>query len=216
MALDEKHKDFLPSALALFKSEAARAAGIHYLDRQVEEIQLLPDSSSSTAVPVYANPCQPEFLGKPYAFIYEPHPSPQAAEAWADAPSTPSSVPIWVTHCPPLGRLDWIPIPPLRGCPVLAEAVARARPVLSVFGHYHISHGVELVTWHDETDEVAKAEKLVSDGAPAHLDFTKPDLRFERGRKTIFVNAAWMTLAKPRTEERYQPIVLDLPLDMLI
>ncbi|KAK3385623.1 Metallo-dependent phosphatase-like protein [Podospora didyma] len=218
MGLDPNHKDFLPEALSLFTSEAARAAGVHYIDRSVQEIQLLPSSSgSSSTVSVYANPCQPEFLGKPYAFIYPPHPSPEATAAWEGAPAT-SSVPIWVNHGPPLGRLDWIPIPPLTGCAVQAQAIARARPVLTVFGHYHISHGVEVVTW-DEAGPDGKAtekvETLVKDGAPAHLDFTTPELRFERGEKTIFVNAAWMTLAKPRTEERYQPVVLDLPLDLL-
>ncbi|GAB1319688.1 Putative rhamnogalacturonate lyase C [Madurella fahalii] len=223
MGLDNKHKDFLPEALALFTSEAAKAAGIHYIDRCVRQIQLLPGSpdtatAASSTVPVYGNPCQPEFLGKPYAFIYPPHPSPQATDAWEGAPTT-SSVPVWVTHGPPLGRLDWIPIRPLTGCAVQARAIARARPVLTVFGHYHISHGVELVTWGDESaapdDSIVKVETLVKDGAPAHLDFTSPELRFERGRKTIFVNAAWMTLAKPRGEERYQPVVLDLPLELL-
>lgn len=231
MGLDDKHKAFLPEAVALFTSDAAKAAGIHYIDRRVQEVPLLPGSTATatatgSTVPVYANPCQPEFLGKPYAFIYPPPPSAEATAAWRDAPTTTAAAPIWVTHGPPLGRLDWIPIEPLRGCAVQARAVATARPVLTVFGHYHISHGVEVVTWAPPDDpdaggkvpeeRIVAVETLVRDGAPAHLDFTSPELRFDKGRKTIFVNAAWMTLAKPRGEERYQPVVLDLPLDMLV
>lgn len=96
-----------------------------------------------------------------------------------------------------------------------ARATAHARPILSVFGHYHISHGVELVSWKEDSDEVAKVDVLVKDGAPCSLDFTSAELAFEPGEKTIFVNAAWMTLKKTEVEERYQPVVLDLPVRML-
>jgi hypothetical protein len=115
--------------------------------------------------------------------------------------------------------------------------VAHARPVLAVFGHYHISHGVELVSWQGleahgqgsmggvegegaDQDEAVKmvdtVEVLVKDGKSCHLDFTAPERRFQRGEKTIFVNAAWMTLKKRKTEERYQPVVIDLPTGLLL
>jgi len=217
MGLDPSHPSFLPAALALFTSPAARAAGLYYLQRGVHRIPL-PTADTHQApeltLTVYANPHQPEFLGKPYAFIYPPHPSPESAAAWADAPvdGAPGSVPIWITHGPAQGRLDWIPLPPLTGCAVQATAIARARPVLTVFGHYHVSHGVEVVTW----GEGERSETLVSDGEQvAVLDFTAEGRRFERGERTIFVNAAWMTMKKPRDEQRYMPVVVDVPVGMV-
>ena len=172
-------------------------------------------ASDESSIPVYGNPRQPDFLKKKdYAFTYRPSPSDDSVAAWADAPKYPS-VPIWVTHGPPLGRLDWIPIPPLKGCAVQARAVSRAKPALIVFGHYHISHGAEVVTWKKDSDEAEQVERLVEDGKPSLLDFTSNHSRFERGEKTVFVNAAWMTLNKSKPE-RYQPIVLDLPKQLLV
>jgi hypothetical protein len=215
LGLDSKHAAFLPEAVELFTSEAAKAAGIHYIDRNVHEVSVTRSGDlGTTPIAVYGNAVQPDFLNSSYAFTYLPHPSEQAAAAWQGAPSN-SSVPIWVTHGGPHGRLDWIPIPPLRGCEVQANAVARARPVLAVFGHFHISHGAEIVTWAKGTEEIEKAEPLVKNGEATRLDFTTPDKIFQRGEKTIFVNAAWMTLKKTQTDERYQPIVLDLPLSLL-
>jgi hypothetical protein len=177
----------------------------------VQEIK----SEKTHAINVYGNPVQPDFLKSSYAFTYLPHPSEEATLAWEGAPLDRSAS-IWVTHGPPQGRLDWIPIPPLEGCAVQAKATAKARPVLAVFGHYHISHGVELVTWKKEADGEDKVDTLVRDGAPCLLDFTTPESRFSPGEKTIFVNAAWMTLKKTQVEERYQPVVLDLPAEMFI
>jgi calcineurin-like phosphoesterase family protein len=211
LGLDPKHAAYLPEAVELFTSDAAKAAGIHYIDRQVRSVQVShDDGKATTPIQVYGNPVQPDFLNSSYAFTYLPHPSEQAAAAWAGAPSSPSA-PIWVTHGGPHNRLDWIPIPPLRGCEVQANAIAKARPVLTVFGHFHISHGAEIVTWATDGEGVGEAEPLVKSGEAALLDFTTPDRVFAKGEKTIFVNAAWMTLKKTKTEERYQPIVLDLP-----
>ncbi|KAG9254533.1 Metallo-dependent phosphatase-like protein [Emericellopsis atlantica] len=209
VGLDPDHSKFLPEALALFTSEAAAASGVHYVDRVSARL--------NDTISAYGNPTQPDFLASSYAFTYPPYPSQQATAAWASAPTDPSSsCALWITHGGPLGHLDWIPIPPLRGCEVQARAVARARPVLAVFGHFHSSHGVEVVTWKPGVDEAARTDSLVKDGAPCLLDFTTGDARFDRGEKTIFVNAAWMTLKKRQTEERYQPVVLDLPSRLLM
>lgn len=214
IGLDRQHANFLPEGVSLFTSEAAKAAGIRYIDRQSQRLSL-DDHAPLNAVNVYGNPTQPDFLNSAYAFTYLPYPSEQAAAAWDTAP-TDSSIPIWVTHGGPLGHLDWIPIPPLRGCEVQAQAIAKARPALVVFGHFHVSHGVEVVTWKKDVDEAEKTDSLVKDGAPCLLDFTGADAEFKRGEKTIFVNAAWMTLKKTETEERYQPVVLDLPTSLLV
>ncbi|KAI9163843.1 putative rhamnogalacturonate lyase C [Paramyrothecium foliicola] len=216
LGLDSKHPNYLPDAVKMFTSEAAKAAGIHYIDRETREIPLDGSTDSQGhAVTVYGNPLQPDFLKSRYAFTYLPHPSNGALAAWEDAPTSTTSS-IWVTHGGPQGHLDWIPIPPLRGCEVQASAVAKARPVLAVFGHFHISHGAEIVTWKTDSNEVEKTDQLVKDGEAALLDFTTPESKFEKGEKTIFVNAAWMTLKKTQTEERYQPIVLDLPASLLL
>ena len=75
MGLDPSHPSFLPQAVDLFTSPAALASGLHYLARGVHPIPLPPSlSSDHMLLKVYANPHQPEFLGKPYAFIYPPHP----------------------------------------------------------------------------------------------------------------------------------------------
>ncbi|KEY63905.1 hypothetical protein S7711_10215 [Stachybotrys chartarum IBT 7711] len=213
IGLDKEHKLYLPEAVELFTSESAQAAGIHYIDRQSKVIPL--DTNYSRTLSVYGNPAQPDFLKSSYAFTYLPHPSPEASDAWKTAPVVGTAASIWVTHGGPLGHLDWIPIPSLRGCEIQAQAVAKARPVLAVFGHFHISHGVELVTWKQEGEGEEKTEVLVKDGSPCLLDFMQEDRRFRKGEKTIFVNAAWMTLDKTQTENRYQPVVLDLPASVL-
>jgi hypothetical protein len=214
LGLDRDHKDYLSQAFALFTSDEAKSAGILYIDRAVKTLpQIYPGIGSSSPILVYGNPTQPDFLNKGYAFTYPPSPSPGSAAAWAECPGD-SSVPIWVTHGPPLGRLDWIPLPPLTGCAVEAEAVAKAKPVLVVFGHYHISHGAEVVAWERGSTRVAEVTQLARDGQACRLDFTADHMRFERGERTIFVNAAWMTMDKKKAL-RYQPIVIDIPVDML-
>jgi len=60
--------------------------------------------------------------------------------------------------------------------------------------------------------EINQAESLVKNGAHCLLDFDSPEPRFHLSQKTIFVNAAWMTLEKTRVTERYQPVVLNLPI----
>lgn len=231
LGLDRNHKKFLPQSLELFTSAAAKSAGIQYIDRAIQPCATISSRTKRGQLRVYGNPLQPDFLNTSYAFTYAPDPSDQAAAAWAEAPTHPDAAPVWVTHGPPQGRLDWIPLPPLRGCAEQARCVARARPVLAVFGHYHISHGVELVSWREGREGAEEegagrgdatpamldgVEVLVRDGKPCHLDFTKSENIFRRGEKTIFVNAAWMTLEKRKVEERYQPIVIDLPVSLLL
>lgn len=248
--LDKDHKEFMSEVFDLFTSPAARQAGFYYLARATASVATVQpdnvdgegreDAPPSKPLRVYGNPSQPDFLLRPdgshpypnplNSFIYLPDPSAGCDAAWSSAPPD-DGPPVWVTHCPPKGRRDWTPFDWLRGCTALARAVARARPVLHVFGHYHDGRGVELVTWGAEGDgemggEGAAEGKNPADGVevelladntlgPCYLDFTGPERRFRRGEKTIFVNAAWMTLQKSKVPERYQPIVLDLPANLL-
>ena len=109
-------------------------------------------------------------------------------------------------HSPPKDRLDAIPVPPLTGCAVQAAKIAHAKPKLCVFGHYHSSYGVEKVRWRNGSDEVDSVEVL----AERRLSFRDGELG--RGKYTLFVNAAWMTMEKGKTEKRNQPRVIDMVL----
>ncbi|KAK6519947.1 hypothetical protein TWF506_000241 [Arthrobotrys conoides] len=223
--LDPDHPGFLPEAVELFTSEAARAAGINYIDRKVHTFtNHTAASSRDSELRVYGNPCQPEFIGKPYAFIYRPYPSEASNKAWETAPNHFNNAHIWVMHSPPLNRLDSINNKykelGLTGCAVQAKKIATAKPLLCVFGHYHFSRGVERVKWEKDGDGIEKSEilsmsaerRLEEDRAgPASLsEFDFRDL--EVGRETIFVNAAWKTMDRTPGAATNEPIVITLAL----
>ncbi|TDG96937.1 hypothetical protein EPR50_G00234440 [Perca flavescens] len=56
----------------------------------------------------------------------------------------PDNTDILVTHCPPLGFLDWVPKKMQRvGCMELLNTVQRrVQPKLHVFGHIHEGYGM--------------------------------------------------------------------------
>ncbi|KAK6522971.1 hypothetical protein TWF281_002398 [Arthrobotrys megalospora] len=223
--LDSKHPKFLPETVELFTSDAARAAGINYLDREVRSFTNYTNTvSDDTELRVYGNPCQPEFIGKPYAFIYRPYPSDTSTEAWETAPAQEDKVQIWVMHSPPLNRLDSLNQKyremGLTGCEVQAKKIAAAKPLLCVFGHYHFSRGVERVKWEKDGEGIEKSE-ILSMSAERRLEagVAKPeslsefDFRdLEVGRETIFVNAAWKTMARGPDAATNDPIVITLTL----
>lgn len=126
-------------------------------------------------------------------------------------------------HGPPKNRLDWIPIEGLQGCVAQEGAIARARPLLCIYGHYHISNGVERVTWMEKVDEVADV-RLLTYGKSTKLDFdfsepggavVEGEERLEAGKETVFVNAAWMRHEKRAVTERNTPFVMTLPVSGL-
>lgn len=262
MSLDPTHSRYDPRAREMLTSPAARAAGIRYLDcvphgsvytvARYRVRAVRSDAGGATAheadgatgdglggslrsLRIYANPRQPEFLGKPYAFIYPPAPSAGADAAWELAPGwrDHDGVQIWLCHSPPMGRLDRVPVPGLTGCAVMAAKVAEARPLLCVFGHYHYSWGVERVVWGGEggteavvgppmaanvtclamSKERQEAEKIEAPMKTA-FDFTGngEEKRLEVGKETVFVNAGWMTMKKSQWEYRNPPFVVTLAL----
>ncbi|KAF3934438.1 hypothetical protein ABW19_dt0200120 [Dactylella cylindrospora] len=221
--LDSNHPNYLPETVELFTSDAARAAGIHYINEKIQTFSNYT-SQQDDSVPdlrVYGNPRQPEFLGKPYAFIYKPFPSETAVEAWKDAPAKEDKTNIWVMHSPPIGRLDALPtrFKGLTGCEVQVKKIAAARPLLCVFGHYHFSWGVERVRWESDSDEIKESEilsmsperKLAENrsGPETISEFTFSMAK--QGEETIFVNAAWRTMDKIG-DARNTPIVINLEL----
>ncbi|RVD87085.1 uncharacterized protein DFL_005332 [Arthrobotrys flagrans] len=223
--LDSNHPGFLPETVELFTSDAARAAGINYINRNVQTFtNYTANSANEPELRVYGNPCQPEFIGKPYAFIYRPYPSDTSTKAWETAPTHDDNVHIWVMHSPPLNRLDSINKKykelGLTGCEVQAKKIATAKPLLCVFGHYHFSRGVERVKWEKDGDGIEKseilsmsAERQLEEGGtgPASVsEFDFTDL--EVGRETIFVNAAWKTMDKTPGAATNDPIIITLTL----
>ena len=123
---------------------------------------------------------------------------------------------MWLSHGAPKGRLDQISIPGLMGCEAQWQKVATAMPLVCVFGHYHVSYGVERVVWRDgdqaKTDdevgmsEVMKSEIVTDMEGDGYYDLTS----LRAGKESVFINAAWMTGEKRMTERRNKPIVIDL------
>jgi hypothetical protein len=215
LGLDRVHPNFSEVGLALFTSAEAQACGIHYLDREVKVVaQVRTKNGELWPIRIYGNPLQPDFLNSSYAFTYKPYPSEGSVQAWTTAPETSDSFDIWVTHSPPKDRLDAINVPPLTGCEVLAKAIAKARPLLSVFGHYHYSWGLERVTWQLDCNEVADAHELSKSEGKTSFDFSEngSDAPIKLGEQTIFVNAAWMTMKKRADPKRNSPFVVSLGL----
>jgi hypothetical protein len=215
LGLDRAHPNFSEAGLALFTSAEARACGIVYLDRETKTVaQLRGKALELVPICVYGNPTQPDFLNSAYAFTYKPYPSEESIQAWTTAPQSSEQLAIWVTHSPPKDRLDAINVPPLIGCTVLAKAIAKARPLLCVFGHYHYSWGLERVLWHSDRDEVAEAQELSKLEEKTSFDFSRDgsDGPIIQGEQTIFVNAAWMTMQKRAIQKRNTPFVVTLGL----
>jgi len=206
LALDSSHSAYNPKTLALFTSSEVRDDGVVYLDPK------RPDFIHNDLVSIYANPAQPDFLKSNYAFTYLPYPSPEATAAWTSAPNVSRGpLEVWLSHGAPKGRLDKIDIPGLMGCEAQWRKVAAAMPLVCVFGHYHVSYGVERIVWPDlgvakPDDEVVKSEILTDMNCDGYYDLTN----LRPGKESAFINAAWMTGKKRNTQERNRPIVIDL------
>lgn len=224
--MDRAHKNFKGGALSLLTTKHAIAGGVRYIDREVQTIAFCRTlGGKEQPIRIYGNPMQPEFLGKPYAFIYPPAPSPEASAAWVSAPGSDDPVDIWVMHSPPKGRLDAINVPGLVGCAEQVEKIAKARPLLCVFGHYHYSWGMERVRWIGERSQDVEVQCLAKskerqeaegENIPIQRDFDfsghGSEAKLEVGQETIFVNAAWMTMKKAIIETRNPPFVITLQL----
>lgn len=205
VGLDPLHKGYSPKMHSLFTSPEVRADGVVFLG------QSDPTFLHDDLLSIYANPTQPDFLKSNYAFTYHPYPSPEATAAWASAPDTSRGpIEIWLSHGAPKGRLDQIHIAGLMGCEAQRKKVAKARPLVCVFGHFHCAYGVEKVVWKassdEESDDVLESVTLADESPDCVYDFTT----LIPGKETVFINAAWMTMEKGKVEKRNKPIVIDL------
>ena len=219
VSLDPTHPSFRKEAVDIFTSPEALSHGIHYLNRQVQTVAyyaVTRKSSKATLQPIsiYGNPLQPDFLDSDYAFTYPPWPSSAAKQAWQDAPDLAAGSPIWVMHGPPKDRLDWIDLDRLEGCVAQARAIAASRPLLCVFGHYHVSNGVERVEWSADCGDIATSKVLARPTCAPEYNFSgegrEPPLH--PGRDTVFVNAAWMTGRKREVADRNDPAIITIVL----
>lgn len=97
----------------------------------------LEDSAATVAgLRFWGGPWQPAFCN--WAFNLPR--GPELAAKWA---AIPDAVDVLVTHGPPRGVLDSVrPGAPALGCADLADAIARVRPRVHVFGHIHGGAGV--------------------------------------------------------------------------
>ncbi|KAK0631037.1 Metallo-dependent phosphatase-like protein [Bombardia bombarda] len=136
-SLLDKYGD-VGDARRVFESAAARAAGVRFLDEGVYDFVL---ARTGARLKVYASPYTPAF-GTP-GFQY--------TEEEGHDFAIPRGVDVVVSHGPPKGVLDRVPMNGARaGSAELFAAVARARPRLHCFGHIHEAWGAELVTWRDQ------------------------------------------------------------------
>lgn len=204
-----------PDAIrALYTDEAAKEAGIVYME---EEVQTFTLKSNGAKFTVYASPYTPEFCG--WAFAYErhedrfnPNPAPIASSVNEFVPDFPG-VDIMLTHGPPAGILDKIHWGKNVGCDYLLKACRRARPRLHVFGHIHEAYGAVRRDWssHNNTEVEEEDLETVMKNRCRYYDMSSgADEPLRYGEETLFVNASIVTLGY-KADNAPWVVDLDLP-----
>lgn len=117
------------------RTTARHAIEAVYLEDEMKEVEGLK---------IYGSPWQPWFWD--WAFNFD-RMDPltgygQAKQVWS---KIPNGIDILVTHGPPLNILDLAPGDRRVGCPILRDRVLQVKPKLHVFGHIHMSYGVDEV-----------------------------------------------------------------------
>lgn len=178
-------------------------SGVHVLAEGVHGFAL----ANGARLTLYATPYTPRFGS--WSFQYVP-----GAHAFDMPPAAAGSpaVDVVMSHGPPRGILDLAGHGPPNmrqhsGCDVLLRAVAAARPQLHCFGHIHEAWGACLGTWDAAAADADAAPAcraleprgLAAAASPAesgcaHVDLAAGETRLERGRETLFVNAANMNI----------------------
>lgn len=129
--------------------------GITFLDEGTHVFRL----ENGAALRVYASPYTPS-LGD-WGFRYHPDHGHTFCIADAD---------VVMTHGPPRGVLDNTHAGEPAGCPLLFEAVARARPRMHCFGHIHEGWGAKLVTWRQILSEKPSHLSDIEDEKTVSID----------------------------------------------
>ncbi|KAJ5964212.1 uncharacterized protein N7479_004088 [Penicillium vulpinum] len=208
-------KAYARSIKSLWTSEAARNAGIIYLEEGIHSFTL----STGAKFTVYASPYQPEFYNWAFAYDrnedrYNPAPAglPQPQNPVPDYPA----IDIMLTHGPPAGVLDQVPPDLNVGCENLLRAARRAKPRLYLFGHIHEAWGAQRGVWDDgaaggiRLEDVPRDMEEMLENRGAFCDVSDGAQRPLRvGEETLFVNGSIMTV---NYEARNAPWVVDLEL----
>ncbi|KAK3324844.1 Ser/Thr protein phosphatase family protein [Apodospora peruviana] len=190
---DEDNPKEPAQALALFPAE--KGNGLHFLEEGTHKFTLR-DGRTFT---IYASPYTPEFNG--YAFAYDPEED--RFGPGAKHPIPEGGVDIVMTHGPPLlPSRDYVLDINLEGnhcgCPMLGDAIRRARPKLHCFGHLHEGYGFQEIRWKPQGLEFGP---VLRDSAEQSA--------WEDGPRTMLVNAAVMN----HRQENNKPWVVRLELD---
>lgn len=201
----------LQSIRELYTNQAAKDAGIAYIEEGTRTFKLLNGNSFT----VYASAYTPEFCGWafPYPRSEDRFNSPTASNPIPDFCETrssndPPNIDIMVTHGPPRRILDTTFDKVPAGCQHLAMAVARCRPLLHAFGHIHEAKGALRKTW--STPDAP--------GTRIHVDAEKSSYEMgmyvdardlQPGKETLFVNASVMSIRYKPTQP---PWIVDLDL----
>lgn len=127
-------------ARALFETDAAKAAGLMFLDEGNYDFKL----GNGASLSVYASPYT---ASKSRTWGFQYHPSEE--HKWDINPGTD----VVTTHSPPKGILDYTDSKNRAGSPSLFAAVARAKPRLHCFGHIHEAWGAKVVAWRQHISE---------------------------------------------------------------
>jgi Icc-related predicted phosphoesterase len=124
-------------ARALFESDAAKAAGMVFLN----EGNYTFDLANGASLSVYASPYT---ASKACTWGFQYRPSADGKDhTWDIKPNTD----IVITHSPPHGVLDYTDHKTRAGSPSLFAAVAKAKPKMHCFGHIHEAWGAKVVGW---------------------------------------------------------------------
>ncbi|KAH8700501.1 Ser/Thr protein phosphatase family protein [Talaromyces proteolyticus] len=202
---------------ALYTSDAARRAGIVYMEEETRTFTL---DSTGAQFTVYASPYTPEFCG--WAFAYERdqdrfNPSTSSAQVQArnPVPGFPG-VDIMLTHGPPEGVLDEVNDYGGQkknvGCEHLLNACARARPRLHVFGHIHEGFGAVRQNWRTlKRERIRQDQETVLEQRSCYYDLSRDaEEPLVFGEETLFVNASVVN-ARYKPENAPWVVDLDLP-----
>lgn len=206
---EEQLRSYVRSIKDLWTCDAARNAGIIYLEEGIHSFTL----STGATFTVYASPYTPEFYR--WAFAHERDEDRYNPDARPENPVPDfPGVDILLTHGPPLGVLDGVPPDLNVGCEHLIRAARRARPRVHLFGHIHEGWGAQRGTWGEKLglEDVATDVEDMLENRSAFCNVSEEaerPLRF--GEETLFVNASVNTV---RYEARNAPWVVDLELPL--
>ncbi|KAM7203829.1 Metallo-dependent phosphatase-like protein [Naviculisporaceae sp. PSN 640] len=149
ISLSEIHRTYGYPGQANDLLKTARSEGIIFLREEGTYDFRLANNAWLT---VYASPYTPSSASSdpslPPMGAFQYHRSHDHGHAF-NGMTRAQNIDVVITHGPPCGILDRTEDKIRLGCPLLFEAVERARPRMHCFGHVHEGWGAKMVTWRD-------------------------------------------------------------------